>query len=67
MPERAVIVLELENPTDMQRALDILAVVRLPEFRGYLAVQDSADRVLAVFGDAKPGADAERIDLEDRR
>jgi hypothetical protein len=50
MPEPpAVVVLELHDGRDLELALQILGVVRLPDHRLHVAVADSARRVLAVF------------------
>jgi hypothetical protein len=61
MPEPpAVIVLELNDGRDLERTLQILGVVRLPEHNLHAAVADSARQVLDVFADAVPGSDARR-------
>ena len=56
----AVVVLELVDPDDLERALQVLRVVHLPPVRVHAAVQDSAHRVLEVFADSVPGSDTRR-------
>lgn len=53
-----VIVLELRDPDDLERALSLLRVLRLPAHRVHAAVQHSAAEILAVFKDRPDGADA---------
>ena len=51
MPEPpAVIVLELGDGRDLERTLQILGVVRLPDHRLHAAVADTARQVMDVFG-----------------
>jgi hypothetical protein len=60
-----VIVIEPLDPSEYERVLSILAVVRLPPHRLYAAVQESAERVLDVFANQPPGSDAKTITPED--